>query len=61
MIRTSFSSLKVAGRGSVKLQILRKKRSFNYYENDLNIPLPPILGNLDNLPPGAFYLTPPSP
>ena len=38
----------------------KKPLKFIYFlqENDLKIP-PPILKNLDNSPPGAFYSTPP--
>ena len=42
----------------VKLQILRKNSQVHLIvreENDLNTP---ILRNLDNFPPGAFYSTP---
>ena len=41
------------------MQILEKKHasSFNYYKR-MTYKQSPIFRNLDNFPPGAFYLTP---
>ena len=53
-------------REGVKLQILGKKTSslFNYYKKTPlkhpTHPTPPILRNLNNFPPGAFYSTTPT-